>query len=303
MDESINNSAGKDGQQMIVPADPEHSEKIIQNISQESDNVKSQSGNPDNMEVHPHSNSHGKKTWTAYFFEFFMLFLAVFCGFLAEYQLEHKLERDREKQFIISMVKELQEDLVQIDMVQKDTNRYKKLDTLAMILLETDRSSEEIKKTYELYFQNTTNIAYMSFNRNTLTQLKNAGNMRLIRKMNVVDSLNQLDNRITELHTQLEFYMKIMYDNFKLGSRIFDMGYMIKNKEGRLMRSKKEGNKTPINFTFITRDKATFIEFGNMMKMQAVSLLTYHVVLEDYRKYSVRLIAFLEKEYNLEKTR
>jgi hypothetical protein len=25
-----------------------------------------------------------------------MLFLAVFCGFLAEYQLEHKIERDRE---------------------------------------------------------------------------------------------------------------------------------------------------------------------------------------------------------------
>jgi len=254
------------------------------------------------MEVHPHSDNHGKKTWKAYFFEFFMLFLAVFCGFLAEYQLEHKLERDREKQFIISMVKELQEDLVQIDMVQKDTNRYKNLDTLAMILLESDRHSEEINKTYELYFRNTTTIAYMSFNRNTLTQLKNAGNMRLIRKMNVVDSLNQLDNKITELHTQLEFYMKIMYDNFKLGSRIFDMGYLIKDKEGKWMRSKKKFNKIPGKFDFITNDKATFIEFGNMMKMQAVGLLAYHFVLEDYRKYSVRLIAFLKKEYHLEKT-
>jgi hypothetical protein len=27
-----------------------------------------------------------------------MLFLAVFCGFLAEYQLEHKIEKNREKQ-------------------------------------------------------------------------------------------------------------------------------------------------------------------------------------------------------------
>ena len=31
-----------------------------------------------------------------------MLFLAVFAGFLAEYQLEHKIESDREKQFINS---------------------------------------------------------------------------------------------------------------------------------------------------------------------------------------------------------
>jgi len=302
MDESKNHINEKDGQQQNIQGNLEPSEKMMQNISQESDNAKNQSENPENMEVHPHSNSHGKKTWKAYFFEFFMLFLAVFCGFLAEYQLEHKLERDREKQFIISMVKELQEDLVQIDMVQKDTNRYKNLDTLAMILLESDRSSEDIRQTYDLYFRNTTNIAYMSINRNTLTQLKNAGNMRLIRKMNVVDSLNQLDNRITELHTQLEFYMKIMYDNFKLGARIFDMGYLIKNKEGKRMRSRKEVNENPSKFDFITHDKATFNEFGNMMKMQAASLHAYHFVLEDYRKYSVRLIAFLKKEYHLEKT-
>jgi hypothetical protein len=302
MDESENTLTCKDGQQRNLPVNPEHSEKIMQNISQESDNAGSESENPENMEVHSHPVSHGKKTWKAYFFEFFMLFLAVFCGFLAEYQLEHKLERDREKQFIISMVKELQEDLVQIDMVQKDTNRYKNLDTLAILLLESGRSSEDIRKTYDLYFRNTTNVAYMSFNRNTLTQLKNAGNMRLIRKMNVVDSLNQLDNRITELNTQLEFYMKIMYDNFKLGARIFDMGYLTKNKDGKRMRSRKEVNKNPVKIDFITNDKATFNEFGNMMKMQAASLHAYHFVLEDYRKYSVQLIAFLKKEYHLEKT-
>ncbi len=302
MDEPINNLPGNAGQQQNVPGYPEQSGKIMENISQESDNEKSQSENTENMEIHAHSDSHGKKTWKGYFFEFFMLFLAVFCGFLAEYQLEHKIERDREKQFIISMVKELQEDLVQIDRVQQDTNRYKNLDTLAILLLESERSSEEIKKSYELYFRYSTTIAYMSFNRNTLTQLKNAGNMRLIRKMNVVDNLNQLDNKISELSTQLEFYMKILYDNFKLGSRIFDMGYVIKDKEGKWMRSKEEFNKVPNKYDFITKDKATFIEFGNMMKMQANSLRAYHFVLEDYRKYSVRLIAFLKREYHLEKT-
>jgi hypothetical protein len=302
MEEFKNNLTGKDGQQQNVSGNPEHSEKIMQTISKESDNAKSQSENPENMELHPHSDSHGRKTWKAYFFEFFMLFLAVFCGFLAEYQLEHKIERDREKQFIISMVKELQEDIEQIDSVQKDTNRYKNLNTLAMILLESDRSLEEIKETYDLFFRHTTNIVYMSFNRNTLTQLKNAGNMRLIRKMNVVDSLNQLDNKITELNNQWEFYMKIMYDNFKLGSRIFDMGYLIKDKEGRQMRTKEKFNKIPGKFDFITNDRATFIEFGNMMKMQANILLAYHLILKDYRKYSVRLIAFLKKEYHLEKT-
>lgn len=44
------------------------------------------------MEVHHHPHDpaapHHKKNWKSYFWEFLMLFLAVFCGFLAENQRE-----------------------------------------------------------------------------------------------------------------------------------------------------------------------------------------------------------------------
>jgi hypothetical protein len=56
-----------------------------------------------NMEVHHHGHVHEKKKWKEYLFQFLMLFLAVFCGFLAEYQLEHVIENNREKQFIRSL--------------------------------------------------------------------------------------------------------------------------------------------------------------------------------------------------------
>jgi len=39
------------------------------------------------MEVHRHAHTDRKK-WTHYLWEFLMLFLAVFCGFLAENQRE-----------------------------------------------------------------------------------------------------------------------------------------------------------------------------------------------------------------------
>ena len=58
------------------------------------------------MEVHAHAHT-ARKKWTHYFWEFLMLFLAVFCGFLAEYQLEHKIERDREKKFIQTFIEDL----------------------------------------------------------------------------------------------------------------------------------------------------------------------------------------------------
>jgi hypothetical protein len=35
------------------------------------------------MEVHHHAHT-ARKKWTHYFWEFLMLFVAVFCGFLAE---------------------------------------------------------------------------------------------------------------------------------------------------------------------------------------------------------------------------
>ena len=68
----------------------------------------------ENMEVHHHGHHHehheGKRSRKSYFWEFLMLFLAVFCGSLAEYGLEHKIENDREKAFIETMISDLKED-------------------------------------------------------------------------------------------------------------------------------------------------------------------------------------------------
>ena len=79
-------------------------EKIIQSAddrpeSTEKDNISEETiqhtthniqQNKEIMEVHHHGHVHEKKKWKEYLFQFLMLFLAVFCGFLAEYQLEHK---------------------------------------------------------------------------------------------------------------------------------------------------------------------------------------------------------------------
>ena len=61
------------------------------------------------MEVHQHTHTPRKK-WTHYLWEFLMLFLAVFCGFLAENQREHMIEHQREKEYIKSFVEDLEID-------------------------------------------------------------------------------------------------------------------------------------------------------------------------------------------------
>ena len=74
------------------------------------------------MEVHAHTHT-ARKKWTHYFWEFLMLFLAVFCGFLAEYQLEHKIETDREKNLYNSMYEDLKMDTVVIKFHCSKPNR------------------------------------------------------------------------------------------------------------------------------------------------------------------------------------
>ena len=66
----------------------------------------------ENMEVHkhPHHATHTKK-WGEYLLEFIMLFLAVFLGFIAENIREHVVENDRVKEYAISLVQDLQNEI------------------------------------------------------------------------------------------------------------------------------------------------------------------------------------------------
>ena len=66
------------------------------------------------MEVHAHTHT-ARKKWTHYFWEFLMLFLAVVCGFFAEYQLEHKIEKDRARQFLQSMLLDVRTNIKNLD--------------------------------------------------------------------------------------------------------------------------------------------------------------------------------------------
>jgi hypothetical protein len=58
------------------------------------------------MEVHHHAHT-ARKKWNHYFWEFLMLFLAVFCGFLAENWREHYIEKLRVKEYAGALVYDL----------------------------------------------------------------------------------------------------------------------------------------------------------------------------------------------------
>lgn len=175
------------------------------------------------MEVHHHSHeSHGKKNWKSYFWEFLMLFLAVFCGFLAEYQLEHKIERDREKQFIQTMVEDLKSDTAQLSrMIASRKKRILELDTMFHMIASNEYLING-EKIYGLYGMPYRDILRFFPSDRTIQQLKNGGNLRLIRKKTVSNALIKYDVWIrnrkeyeplqTELAGQLNLHIEKLVD-------------------------------------------------------------------------------------------
>ncbi|MFZ1262523.1 MAG: hypothetical protein WAT34_03360, partial [Chitinophagaceae bacterium] len=91
------------------------------------------------MEVHNHTHTPLKK-WTHYFWEFFMLFLAVTLGFLVENKREHIVEHKREKEYVNSMLEDLKKDTANFSRTIKINARAcNSIDTLISLLKRKDR--------------------------------------------------------------------------------------------------------------------------------------------------------------------
>ena len=129
------------------------------------------------MEVHHHSHT-ARKKWTHYFWEFLMLFLAVFCGFLAENQREHMIEQKREEKFVKRILADLKEDSSflnkRVDSLEIRKKRYTNF--LSVMTRSPKSSSLDILtaffgllKTYKSQFTTT-----------TYYQMKASGSLRYI---------------------------------------------------------------------------------------------------------------------------
>jgi hypothetical protein len=147
------------------------------------------------MEVHAHAHTPRKK-WTHYFWEFLMLFLAVFCGFLAENQREHYVEHQREKQYIRSLIGDLKEDTGFIrEAINQNLHGCLLIDSLIKLLAGHERNN----KTGEIYY-----LARLipfrdlqfTVRNETYDQLKSSGNLRLIKKKGILDSISAYYNLI-----------------------------------------------------------------------------------------------------------
>jgi hypothetical protein len=244
------------------------------------------------MEVHHHS-SHGKKKLTDYFWEFLMLFLAVFCGFLAEYQLEHTIEHAREKQYMKLMIADLQTDTAEMNSVLKTLEtRTLNVDSMLLLLNTEPLTDEAIIRSYRYTFPALANITF-SFNDRTITQLKNSGNMRIIRNQKVNDSIIHYWNHIDNVTQALTRHISYRTAARMLEAKIYNVSEMY-------MRNNRQVNVFSSDIRLIPHERGLVREYANIIADAGIMIGGLKLHITNQNKFAAALINLIRKEYHFE---
>ena len=249
------------------------------------------------MEVHAHSHTPRNK-WTHYLWEFLMLFLAVFCGFLAEYQLEHVVEHNREKEYIESMVNDLKTDSTRIALNIDNNNRLVSgFDSLLENIYHTPYTDSSIRTLYYLKETYTLVRGTIIFSKATISQLKNSGSLRLIRRRAVADSIIRYDLNTERAEGQGESVLWATQKLLDLSIKVFDgetvRDYNSSSDYKDILRSTKK-------FSLLTDDIRLIKEYANLAKFKKDVIINYIRQLKALQNRIPAIIQFLEKEYQLE---
>ena len=248
------------------------------------------------MEVHHHSHS-ARKKWTHYFWEFLMLFLAVFCGFLAEYQLEHKIEKDREKEYIGSLIKDFEYDTSQFNLtVTKIKKKIPFFDSVLLFL--KDPSSFSDKLPFRFYINTNLEQIYTPLEP-TLQQLKGSGNLRLLSNKLVLDSILIYDSKINGAFlNQNSYVVEFNKRLIQAQEKVFDDRNF--NRYLNDVFTEKAGNENAdYDIEIFTRDKEKIMEMANLYINGKATYVFYITTLNSRKKEAEALIALIKKEYHL----
>ena len=134
-----------------------------------------------------------------------MLFLAVFCGFLAENQREHIVEEHRAKEYAKSLLNDLKEDTFEL---QNGINHIdfliSAIDSIVSIV-SNNHDKTSLPGKFYYYSRFVSNLYTLDWNNSTINQLVQSGNLRyfknkeLVHKINVYYAAQQVNNRNNQI--------------------------------------------------------------------------------------------------------
>ena len=243
------------------------------------------------MEVHAHTHT-ARKKWTHYLWEFLMLFLAVFCGFLAENFREHQVEHQREKQYMQSLLADIKEDTAEINKSKLTaTKAMAYQDSLIFYLYNNPPRGFLPEEFLNIDFNAMLRLKVV-FNEGTAQQLKNSGNMRLIRNPEVFRKISLFWNEQENTTISLSRYLEYRNRGREHAEELFafsDQDLI----EAKLVAPSDKWVRV------IQTNPTLWSEYSNIVSHCHITVLNYLDQLEKLLKKAEELIQLLQKEYHL----
>jgi len=244
----------------------------------------------ENMETHAQelhkAPGHG---WKHYFFEFFMLFLAVFCGFLAENFREEMVNHTRERGYMKSLADDLKQDTAKLSKI---------IATLDVKILYRDSllhelaNSEIFKNSAKAYYFFNMSYHFPDFiyTDRTIQQLKNSGAMLLIKNTAVSDSIMDYDSRVKTVFIAQSQLNTLALTVASQKSKLF---------QNRLLNTANKSFQNP-DVPLLSQNRVDVEEFYNNMQDQGIGFVYLKNLDADLLSSAIRLIDFINKEYKLD---
>jgi len=247
------------------------------------------------MEVHHHAHT-ARKKWTHFFWEFLMLFLAVFCGFLAENQREHFIEHKREKQYIKSFIEDLKSDTVNYNrQIRYRTTSQRRADSLIILLLSPERNKhvDSIYVCVERVLRGTLFL----YNDRTIQQLKNSGSMRLIRNQGASDQIMNYDQTVRSMQ-HFELIREEILDRVReISSYILDAAifYSMVDTSSDISIKRPKGDLRLFSDNPETINRLCY--WANRFRIVNRQVIVHQT---DLKNSAIRVMEFLRNVYKLE---
>jgi hypothetical protein len=233
------------------------------------------------------------ETVVHYFFEFFMMFLALYMGFLADNLRERQAEKKQERVFMQNMLEDLMADIVLCNNYAKNNLVVSELiDTLVQLIKSPERKQHITKLAY------TARMILPQFKQLFLTertyeQMKSSGTLRLISKQQVANSISYYYYSVSELNKYNETSLVWATDYGNEMGKIFD-GELLLN----ILKEKKE---IPADASaLLTEDPVVLNQLITNAQFLYGSLILGEKIGNERSIAAQNLIELIKKEYQMQ---
>jgi len=236
------------------------------------------------MEVHHHPEVE-KKNFKEYLLEGLMIFLAVTMGFFAESLRENITQKEKETEYITSLVRDLEKDSTElVNIIKFNDAATKDLDSLVSF---SGKDMSDVKNRQQVYHhaRSVSGISVFISNDATMSQLKSSGGLQYIRRAHFADSIAKYDQEMRGIYAAEGPYLKFMNEATSSMTEV-------------LIFTLRDDGKS-LGYPFVTNNREKIQVFFNKVQLERGWIVNYIRNLHERIPFNARLITLLKKEYDI----